>query len=377
MVDTAPTITAPVIKIPTLCLEEGPEDWLFKCEAIFEKHNVVESKTKYSHAIRGLPTATIVGSILDVMRNPPALNPYRRLRWAVLKQLGKGVKQEPAEEEEVIELSSVRQLGKGVKQEPAKEDEDEVIDVISDDDEHEQPVEIMDDSFTDELLRQLELSSKEQEASKGDELLRQLELLYKEKEASKGPDQPDNSGIIAADNLRVRLTRLSSRVLERYRTPEDVRGEPEKKQKKIPRPYFLLPDIESDEDALDNAAEGLIRDLGGCKGGTGNTAITTGNTASTTIGSLGGAGNASSGSVGGSEGGTDIITSRSFEEEAINIASGSRGGSGGVASFVCTMDNNSPIHKYGYLKWKNREGGMLFKYVSHQHYQLQEQGGNA
>jgi len=130
---------------------------------------------------------------------------------------------------------------------------------------------------------------------------------------------------------------------------EDTRGEPEKKQKKIPncylkipRPHFLLPDIESDEDALENAAEGLIRDLGGCKGGTGNTASTTGNTAS-----------ASSGGVGGSE----------DEGEASNIADGSRGGSGGVAPFVCTMDNNSPIDKKGYLLWKNRDGGTLFTYL--------------
>jgi hypothetical protein len=141
---------------------------------------------------------------------------------------------------------------------------------------------------------------------------------------------------------------------------EDTRGEPEKKQKKIPncylkipRPHFLLPDIESDEDALENAAEGLIRDLGGCKGGTGNTASTTGNTASTTIGSLGGAGIVSSGGVGGSEG----------EGEASNIADGSRGGSGGVVPFVCTMDNNIPIHKKGYLLWKNRDGGTLFTYL--------------
>jgi len=530
MVGTAPIITAPIISIPILCLEEdNAEDWLFKCEAIFEKHNVVESKKKYLYALRGLPTTLLIGTILDVIRNPPAIDPYKRLRWAVLNQLGKEVKQEPTEEKQ--------ELGKGVKQEPVEEkqgpaEEHEVID-LSTDDEHEQSVEIL-DSSSDEveaMLRQLEKTAQQEEEAK----LRQLEKALQqepteekielssdeeeelssdeeeelssdeeeelssdeEEEAMKGPDQPGSSGIsinirsttINVDNRggrrgdtsinidgrggtsrttseihrgrgggtarggagkvssgihrgrggrvtrggtgktasrirrecvgratsiggrggagkedtrdptglplpikdlkailprlsstvlkrggadredtrdptglllpKVILPRLSSAELERYRKREDNRGEPEKKKKReeIVRPHFLLPDIKSDEDALENAVEGLVRDLGGagfggCKGGTGNTA-------STTIGSLGGAGNASSGSLRG----TDIIASRSFEGEASNIAGGSRGGSGGVVPFVCTMDNNSPIHKKGYLLWKNRDGGTLFTYL--------------
>ena len=107
------------IKIPTFCLEEA-EAWFSHCEAFFETQNIVESRKKFIYAIMGLPSI-----LVDTVLNANAfITDYRRLKWAVLRHLGKGVKQEPAEETEVIDLS---------KQEPAEEIE--VIEISSDEEE--------------------------------------------------------------------------------------------------------------------------------------------------------------------------------------------------------------------------------------------------
>ena len=107
------------INIPTFCLEEA-EAWFLHCEASFETQNIVESRKKFIYAIMGLPSI-----LVDTVLNANAfITDYRRLKWAVLRHLGKGVKQEPAEEIEVIDLS---------KQEPAEEIE--VIEISSDEEE--------------------------------------------------------------------------------------------------------------------------------------------------------------------------------------------------------------------------------------------------
>ena len=185
MADTAPTIVR--VNIPTFCLE-NIEGWLLQCEARFELESIVESTERYDLVIAGLPT-DIIRHGMNLRKIPPPTNPYEELKSFLLKEYGKRVKKEPVE---VIELSDEEEQG---AEEFHRADSGDISNNI------------------------LNIGNREERGSIGGS---------GGTDAATGrirEDTHDPTGLPhPVKDLRVALTRLSS--------PEDTRGEPEKKKKK-------------------------------------------------------------------------------------------------------------------------------------------------
>jgi hypothetical protein len=73
--------------LPTFCLS-NPEVWFLQCESLFHLRQVEDSVTRFHHVVSVLP-ASVATAIIDVLRNPGAVDPYKRMRSAVLSHLGK------------------------------------------------------------------------------------------------------------------------------------------------------------------------------------------------------------------------------------------------------------------------------------------------
>jgi VanZ family protein len=94
---------AVALKLPAMWTEDM-ETWFFQAEAQFEIRKISVEKTKFYHVVSALPQEC-ASKVKDLIRNPPAENPYAALKAALLS------KYEMTEHERAAAIFAITSLG--------------------------------------------------------------------------------------------------------------------------------------------------------------------------------------------------------------------------------------------------------------------------
>ena len=73
---------AVALKLPVFWLDSC-KFWFINAEAQFHLKNITSSSTKFHHIVASL-TQREINNVVDIIRNPPAADPYSILRYCLL-----------------------------------------------------------------------------------------------------------------------------------------------------------------------------------------------------------------------------------------------------------------------------------------------------
>lgn len=86
MVNEDNTCAAVAVKIPPFWAPD-PQTWFTLAESQFALRNITSSTTKFHHILTGL-SSEMAGSLVDIISNPPTVEPYETLKKAIISRLG-------------------------------------------------------------------------------------------------------------------------------------------------------------------------------------------------------------------------------------------------------------------------------------------------